>query len=829
NGQDWQITGWNKNQWRLNNSLELGEKIAAQVSTFSGEVPGAVQLDLLNEGLIPDPNYGLKSRDCEWVNNREWFYEKEFTLPQNFRAEKYELCFEGLDSQGEIHFNGQKIADFSGTFIPVKVDITGEINLEESNHLRVIFYQNPEVDGQIGYTDQIDFLKPRFNYGWDWIPRIVPVGIWDDVYIKAYNNLQIKDFNPQTSLQQKKKAGTINIKNDLEVEKQQDYIFRYTVYDNQGNKVKTKKETSFLRAANQVYESEIKLEDIELWWPHGYGKQPLYEIKVTIFYEKEGQKNVCDSWSKKVGFREVEFKQNHNSPQKARPYTLYINGQRIFMKGVNWVPISPFYGGVNREDYYNYLQRFKEMNCNILRVWGGAILEKEDFYELCDELGLLVWQEFPQSSSGLNNTPPAGEDYLEELQKVAEVFIKKRRHHVSLIIWCGGNELTWEDGTPVDERHKNINLLKKIVESRDPDKHFLPTSPSGPSFANDKQHLGEGVHHDVHGPWKYQGTPEHYHFYNHDDALIRTENGCPGISRLSTLQKYQKDYQLWPPNRSNPYWEHRGAWWVQQDELTSLFGEWEQTGNEIKSYIKASRFIQAEALRYALEGTRRREPQSSGFLIWMGNEPYPNNANTSVLEYDGTPKPAYYWVKEAFSAHHVSAKYNRISYVSGEEFKADIFVNSDFQKEKKYKIRARLVDIKGRIIKDQQWEITTSSLGDRVGDLHWQTEELEQNIFFLRLNLVLEKQEVSKNTYIFTLDSRHPFYPLKKLLASEIDFEQKGSEIKLVNNSATVKPCIFLAGEKINSPKPFLNFNKGYFILFPGETEKIKVESLAEM
>ncbi len=134
------------------------------------------------------------------------------------------------------------------------------------------------------------------------------------------------------------------------------------------------------------------------------------------------------------------------------------------MRGVDWVPISPFYGAVSREDYINYLKRFKTMDCNLLRIWGGAILEKHDFYDLCDEMGLMVWQEFPQSSSGLDNTPPDDPAYLKELEKTAAIFIKRRRHHACHVIWCGGNELMWENLIPVNENHINIKTL--IVKNR---------------------------------------------------------------------------------------------------------------------------------------------------------------------------------------------------------------------------------------------------------------------------------------------------------------------------------------------------------------------------
>lgn len=485
-------------------------------------------------------------------------------------------------------------------------------------------------------------------------------------------------------------------------------------------------------AAKQKTQFEIVINNVEKWWPSGYGEQALYQIELTIMHENQV---FCDRNVKKIGFRSIYFIQNEGAEEGAIPYTLILNDKRVFLKGVNWVPISPFYGSVTTEQYRKYLQRFKDMNCNILRVWGGAILEKHAFYDLCDEMGLMVWQEFPQSSSGINNTPPDGQVFLKKLEEVATVFVKRRRHHASHIIWCGGNELMWEGFRPVDERHSNIKLLKEVVERLDNGKHFLPASASGPRFCADKSEFGKGVHHDVHGPWSYLGEAEQYSFFNGDDSLFRSETGCPGISRIGALEKYRGKYSIWPPDNNNLYWIHRGAWWIQWKELSKLFGEWDANGDEIEDYIKASRFLQSEALRYAIEATRRREPVSSGFIIWMGNEPFPNNANTSVIEYDGTPKPCYYWIRNAFSSLHVSAKYSRLNYNCNEEFIGDIYVTSDFNEEKDVKVNAQGVDLRGNVLCEEFWDIKIKDYVTSLGAIKWNIAPCENNIFFLRLKL----------------------------------------------------------------------------------------------
>jgi Beta-galactosidase/beta-glucuronidase len=462
------------------------------------------------------------------------------------------------------------------------------------------------------------------------------------------------------------------------------------------------------------------------------------------------------------------------------------------------------------------------MNCNLLRVWGGAILEKQEFYRLCDEMGLMVWQEFPQSSSGINSTPPDGHEFLKELEDAATVFIKRRRHHACHIIWCGGNELTWERFKPVDDCHANIHMLKGLVDKLDSGKNFLPTSPSGLRFCADKSEFGKGVHHDVHGPWTYQGSTGHYEFFNGDDSLFRSETGCPGTSRIETLEKYKGGCSIWPPAGNNPYWAHRGLWWVQLEELGKLFGEWDVNGEELDDYLEASRYLQAEGLRYAAEATRRREPVSSGFIIWMGNEPFPNNSNTSVLEYDGTPKPCYYWLGNTFSRLHVSAKYPKLNYNCNEEFTGSIYVTSDFNEERDVNIQARIIDIKGNILADASWEVKIRDYSLCLGEIKWRVAPCEDNVFILRLDLQSGLYE-DENSYLFTLDSKNPLEPIRNLQKSDIELREiKTGEWVIVNNSSKVAVNVFIYGK---NPDDFLKVFPNYFILLPYERKLLNINS----
>ena len=810
-GDDWKLSGWWVNQWRMPGAMETGIHFRPAVQVIAATVPGSVRADLLRAGLLDDANYALDSMRGEWVNNREWVYEKSFLVPGNMRGERYFLCFDGLDHQGEIFLNGTMISAFCGMFLPVEIDVTRQLLTDEANVLRVVFLKSPEVDGQFGYSNRIKTLKSRFNYIWDWCPRIIPVGIWEDATLNCSSYARITDFFPKTQVQDNN--GTITAIMEINADLSGAYSFQYTVASKDGCVCSERIEQP-LRASCQTIRHSLVVPDVNLWWPNTYGRQPLYEVEVVLL--REGVR--CDSMSKRIGFRHAGFEQNQNAPSGSLPYTLRMNGKRIFRKGVDWVPIRPDYGTVTRRDYKKYLQRLKDMNCNILRIWGGAILEKHDFYDLCDEMGLMVWQEFAQSSSGINNTPSDDVDLLKDLEKVSRVFVQRRRHHASHVVWCGGNELMWEDHRPVDERHVNIKMLKTLVEEMDPGKCFFPTSASGPLFVPAEADFGKGISHDVHGPWTYLGSPEHYRYFNKDDSLLRSETGCPGIARLESLRKYQGSYPLWPPDESNPYWVHRGAWWIQLEQLTQLFGQWSE--NDLKTYVWASRYLQAESLRYAAEATRRREPNASGFMIWMGNEPFPNNANTSVIEYDCTPKPAYCYVRDAFRSFHISLKYDKITYSCGEDFHCEVFAHNDSGLQEERTAVIQVFDRKGSLLCEKSHAFCSGDAAYPVCLFDWKVQELSCNVFFVKAILSYAKDQFCENTYCFTVDAAAPFEPLRGLPKAEVVLDENNGAWVICNTSPTVAAGVFLYADNTNN---MVDIYPNYLTLMPMEKRQLSV------
>jgi beta-mannosidase len=294
---------------------------------------------------------------------------------------------------------------------------------------------------------------------------------------------------------------------------------------------------------------------------------------------------------------------------------------------------------VTVEEYRKRLELYRDLGCNVLRVWGGAVLEKTCFYDLCDELGLMVWQEFPLSSSGVDNCPPDDEQTIEDMTVIARSYIARRQHHASLLVWSGGNELMFLDSRPCDESHPLIKRFQEIAASEDPTHRFLPTSASGPSNYGHAENFGKGIHWDVHGPWRAAGNldAEWTEYWLNDDALFRSELGHPSASPVEIIRRSAGDLDVMPATAENPLWRRTSIWWIEWPEFVA------ETGREpssIEEYVAWSQERQKKALTIAVGACKGRFPRCGGTILWMGHDCFPCTANTAIVDFDGNPKPA---------------------------------------------------------------------------------------------------------------------------------------------------------------------------------------------
>jgi beta-mannosidase len=349
---------------------------------------------------------------------------------------------------------------------------------------------------------------------------------------------------------------------------------------------------------------------------------------------------VLDRLERRLGFRSLVWHKNKNA-EHADPWILAVNGRKIFLTGVNWTPLKPNYADVRREDYVPLMQTYREHGIRLFRVWGGAFLETQDFYELCDEHGFMVWQEFPLSSSGAENCPPDTEDALTRFHATAASYIRRRHYHASHIMWCGGNELReFKTGNiPITNKHPMIAGFEKLVQRFDPHKRFIPSTPCGPTFGASLKNMGKGLHWAVNGPWKANGRLEDHwsEYFGKDDSLIRTEIGAPGPSDAALIRKYQGELKPEPCTNENPLWR-RQSWWTEEENYRLLHNGEDPT--DLDKYVEWGQERQKQALLIAAENCVRRFPECGGIIFWMGHDSFPCTANTSLIDFEGGVKPA---------------------------------------------------------------------------------------------------------------------------------------------------------------------------------------------
>lgn len=628
----WTVTGTAPHTWQIGVSMEVGVQLNADVDAVPARVPGSVQNALREAGIIPDWNHGLNGRYCEWVENRQWIFST--ILPETPESGyRYVLCCKGLDHAGLVLMNGERVAGFESAFVPHEFDITDFLKTDGDNELQILFDVSPRYQGQLGRTSDFTAQKPRFYYTWDWMPRMVQIGIWDDVVLeKRQASLfqSVSAFADESSLTV---CGTVSGSAD-----------RLRIVLSDGDQVVVEKEHPISPSFRQTLQNL----NVERWWPNGMGSQKRYVLTCELL---NADRRVEDRWTKKIGFRNIEWLPCEEAPDEADPWICTVNGRSVFLQGVNWTPILSNFADTTPDQYKRLVELYREMGCNILRVWGGAALEKELFYDLCDEAGLMLWQEFPLSSSGRDSVPPADEHSLKWFADAARSYIERLQHHPSLVLWGGGNELNRNQsrkgmGAPCDLSEPLLRRFADLVETLDPTRRFVATSPTGPSFNADEKNFGKGVHWDVHGPWKnpYDTFEEWESYWQADDALLRSETGAAGASPAELIRTYSGGINPFPADERNPLWR-RTPWW---NDWPVFLKQFAREPESLEEFAEWSADYQAKQLRAAAQCSKQRFPKCGGIIIWMGHDSFPCTANTSVIDFEQNPKPAFFALREVF-------------------------------------------------------------------------------------------------------------------------------------------------------------------------------------
>jgi beta-mannosidase len=802
--EGWRLRGFLGDDWQLHRAqLHARQDRDDDRRWIPARVPGTVLADLLAAGRIPDPYVGTQSLLSEWVPQRTWVYRRRLRTTAPAPGQRSFLEFDGIDHAATVHLDGKLIARHEGMFVPLVVEVTGRLGPGEHS-LAVVVEPAPVSQPQVGHTSAVTVHKSRMGYGWDFCPRLVQQGLWAPARLRTTGSLRLADVWARPALTGTDGRVAVRLQIDGDAV---GAVAECVLRDPDGAVVATA-DTALTGPDTEI---TLKVRAPRRWQPNGCGEPHRYALTVLL-RERDGRPS--DHRQLRVGFRDVRFRRDPDAPPTALPYRLLVDGCPRTVNGWNWVPADACYGAVDEARLRHLLGLARDAGVTMLRVWGGGLVESELFYDLCDEFGILVWQEFAQSSSGMRSVPSDDPAFVARMVAEAGRIVPTRRNHPSLAIWCGGNELQRADGIPLaDDDSPVLAALREVVARLDPDRQWLPTSPSGPVFGNTLDSVRTSPEqHDVHGPWEHQGLADHYRLYDAGRSLLLSEFGVEGMSNLRAVEAVVPPEAQRLPTAGDPVWDHLGRWWNNEPLVRGAFGD---AVDDLATLCRASQFLQADGLRYAVEANRRR-PESCGVLPWQLNESFPNGWCTCAVDYFGEPKAAYHYVRRAYRPTHVCARLPAPR-VDGDEFTATVWAWST--PGGPASVTARVLRLDGREVTRARWDV---DLADdqplRLGDLRCPTGPLETRPFLLDLSVRTDAGSHG-NRYLLTAgaDFRDLLTLPPARIGTDLATTATGWTLRLRHEGGPVAPFLRLLDARPAAEPGWLCWDDNAIDLLPGE------------
>ncbi|MBU0703914.1 MAG: glycoside hydrolase family 2 protein, partial [Chloroflexi bacterium] len=625
----------------------------------SASVPGDVHTALVEIGRLAPPFYNMNVETCQWVERQEWWYRTAFQAPvakDNAEA-RYLLTFDGLDTLATVYLNGIEIGSHRNMLIAATFDVTENLRPGERNTLVVRFEPvvesigEQEIEGQWGRNpERAGVRKAQCNFDWDWAPRLVSVGIWQGVTLRRHVGARLAGvFFKTTAIGPQAAEATVVV----EAERWADAPDLEAQISLSRGEQQLTGQTSLVNGRAEV---AFTIPDPALWWTHDLGEPALYELEVVL----RASGKTLDTHCERVGIRTIEIDQSPDPDEPGtRFFTFVLNGIKLFAKGANWIPADSFVAQIDEARYRDLLELAVEANMNMLRVWGGGIYEKDIFYHLCDEMGILIWQDFMFACA----LYPDLTDFMAEVEREAEAVVRRLRNRPCLALWCGNNENDWIDDMHNWQRSgrdfpgKKIyhELLPPIVERLDGARLYWPSSPYG---GNDHNAAEEGDRHNWqvwHGavyPRRFGEQPKRdispegisYRHYAEDPGRFISEFGMHAAPVLETLRRnvpptalHYNSPELLYRNKDEP----KGKGDMLMQAHTGL-------PSSLQEYLDFSMICQAEGLKFGIEHYRRQKFHCSGTLFWQLNDCWPG-LSWSVLDYYLFPKAGYFYVKRVYA------------------------------------------------------------------------------------------------------------------------------------------------------------------------------------
>ena len=765
-------------------------------------VPGCVHLDLMAAGLIPDPFYRDNELRVQWVENESWEYRKELkvAVPVSNKAH-VELVAQGLDTFATIFLNDQKVGEADNMFRTWRFDLKPFIHAG-LNEL-VIRFDSPvrraqALEANLPYKlpgGSPHIRKAPYHFGWDWGPRLVTSGIWRPLAIEAWEGVRLGELEiTQESMERNR--FLLRTKTEVLADRSQEVAIKASI---QGKKPFTQSESVRLKPGSNFNEKSFNIINPDLWWPAGMGGQNLTTVRIDVL--QKGR--LLDSVEKRIGFRTLALEQKEDS--WGRSFQFVVNGVPFFAKGGNWIPADSFPSRVSRQKYEALLRDCVAANMNMLRVWGGGIYESPDFYDLCDELGLVVWQDFMFACAMF----PGDQAFLENVEAEAESIVRALRHRPALGLWCGNNECEegwfhwgWKEQLPAavwDDYEKIFHqILPRTVERLDPGRAYWPSSPHSEKVGDPRSELSGDMHY-----WGIWHGKEPFTEYRKKSHRFFSEFGFQSFPLIETVEMFTlpQDRNIASPVMEQHQKHPEGNLLILQYMLDQY-----RLPKDFASLLWVSQVLQAEGMKIAVEHFRSQMPRIMGALYWQVNDCWPV-ASWSGIDYYGNWKALHYYAKRFYGPVLIVP--------IDDEKDLKVYAISDLDQPLDAELHLGVYTYEGTVVQEGKTPLRIDPRTSRLA-VSKPLEELKSGLPPNEIYLLCELKKGDT-----TLSSNiHHFSPLKRvdLPQPEIRAEVLAEEGQLVVRLQTSK---FAKDVYLSAPGIRGRFSDNFLDLVPGRSYEV--------
>ncbi|MCX8531324.1 glycoside hydrolase family 2 protein [Chryseobacterium sp. KC 927] len=777
-------------------------KNAKDQNWLPAKIPGVVHLDLMDNKIIPDPYKDENEKKVQWVENEDWDYQTNFKVSsKELENKNIDLIFYGLDTFSEIYLNGKLLKKTDNMFrkweIPVKTYLKVGDNLLQIKFKSAVSV-GKELAKKVPFTtpeSPRSFIrKAQYQFGWDWGPRLVTAGVWKDVKLNFWNQAKLENVKIEQKVLTKQKAE-LNIYTGILADKEG----RYSVLIN--NQIKNIQ----LKKGKNTIQIPFTIRNPKLWQPNGWGDPNLYNLKISL--QKESKTLV--EKTERIGLRTIELIQEKD--EKGKSFYFKVNGNPMYAKGTNWIPSDSFTPIITKEKYQKLIKDSKEANMNMIRVWGGGIYEDDEFYNACDENGILVWQDFMFAGSFY----PADENFQKNVEFEVKDQVERLQNHASIALWCGNNEIdeaivNWgyqkqfkyskEDSLQVWKDYKKIfhevipNAIKKYASN---DKQIYWESSPSIGWGH-KESLTEGDSHY----WGVWWGEQPFEIYNEKVPRFASEYGFQGMPTLETTKSMfseKPDFSL-RNGTIKAHEKHSKGW-----EIIDLYMKRDyKIPTDFVKYNYVSQLLQARGMQIAVEVHRRAKPYNMGTLYWQLNDCWPV-VSWSSIDYLGNWKALHYQIKRSFENQVILTEekdgiLNFYGINDGLKNFEDVTLEMEVNNFKGENILTAVSNQKQKL--EDIIKFDSSSVAELVGDS-------DKNELFLNLILRGKDEKILAETnYFFAkpkdLKLTKPNIKIKKISSIEIEI-----------STDVLAKDVYLLGDT--------HFSDNFFDLLPKSSKIIKL------